>query len=53
MISLYETPGEKVKAYLIAGTRKLSFQREYPNTDTGYGALCLNDTFRWIGITTF
>ena len=37
--------GEKMKAYLIAGTRKLSFEREYPNPTFGYGALCLRDTF--------
>ncbi len=37
--------GEKMKAYLIAGTRKLSFAREYPNPIFGFGALCLRDTF--------
>lgn len=42
--------GEKVKAYLIAGTRKLSFEEEYPNPQIGFGALCLENTFRFIGI---
>ncbi len=32
--------GEKMKAYLINGARQLSLQREYPNTELGYGALC-------------
>ena len=39
--------GEKVKAYLIAGTRKLSIEPEYPNPRLGYGALCLRESFRW------
>lgn len=38
--------GEKTKAYLIAGTRKLSFERIYPNNTLGFGALCLRDSFR-------
>ncbi|SES73164.1 S8 family peptidase [[Clostridium] polysaccharolyticum] len=42
--------GEKVKAYLIAGTRKLSFEQQYPNPQIGFGALCLMGTFRYIGI---
>lgn len=37
--------GEKMKAYLIAGARKLSFEREYPNPTFGFGALCLRETF--------
>lgn len=45
--------GEKVKAYLIAGTRKLSFEEEYPNPQIGFGALCLEDTFRFIGVRDF
>ena len=39
--------GEKVKAYLIAGTRKLSIEPEYPNPRLGYGALCLRESFNW------
>lgn len=39
--------GEKVKAYLIAGTRKLPVETEYPNPTLGYGALCLRESFRW------
>jgi len=42
--------GEKVKAYLIAGARKLPFADEYPNPEVGFGALCLRDTFAWIGV---
>lgn len=38
--------GEKMKAYLIAGARKLSFERVYPNPTFGFGALCLRETFR-------
>jgi subtilisin family serine protease len=36
--------GEKMKAYLIAGARKLSFERVYPNPTFGFGALCLRET---------
>ncbi len=36
--------GEKMKAYLIAGARKLSFERVYPNPTLGFGALCLRET---------
>lgn len=36
-INLY---GEKVKAYLIAGARRLP-QISYPNINQGYGMLCL------------
>ena len=39
--------GEKVKAYLIAGTRKLDIEPVYPNPTLGYGALCLRESFRW------
>jgi len=42
--------GEKVKAYLIAGARQLNFEQEYPNPQIGFGALCLQDTFRFIGV---
>lgn len=42
--------GEKVKAYLIAGARQLAFASEYPNPEVGFGALCLMDTFRYIGV---
>lgn len=41
--------GEKVKASLLAGTRKLSIEANYPNPTLGFGALCLRDSFRWIG----
>lgn len=37
--------GEKVKAYLRKGARPLSDERMYPNGKTGYGALCVNDSF--------
>lgn len=41
--------GEKLKAYLIAGARPLavSSTREtvYPNPETGWGRLCLEDSF--------
>lgn len=42
--------GEKVKAYLIAGARKLDFATVYPNPEVGFGALCLRDSFRYIGV---
>lgn len=42
--------GEKIKAYLVAGARELRFEQEYPNPQIGFGALCLRDTFRFIGI---
>jgi subtilisin family serine protease len=38
--------GEKMKAYLIAGARKLSFEQVYPNPTFGFGALCLRETFQ-------
>ncbi len=37
--------GEKVRAYLIAGARQLSFESIYPNPIVGYGALCLENSF--------
>lgn len=36
--------GEKVKAYLLRGARRLPGYREYPNPQTGYGALCIRDS---------
>lgn len=33
--------GEKIKAYLQRGARRLSGFTEYPNPQTGYGALCV------------
>ena len=37
--------GEKLKAYLIRGARKLPGEAEYPNERVGYGALCLERSF--------
>jgi hypothetical protein len=36
--------GEKVKAYLRKGARKLTGFSEYPNPQTGYGALCVRES---------
>ena len=36
--------GEKLKAYLLRGARHLPVLREYPNPETGWGALCLKDS---------
>lgn len=36
--------GEKVKAYLIKGARPLRNVDVYPNSRTGWGALCLKDS---------
>ncbi|MCC8029513.1 MAG: hypothetical protein LIO75_06945 [Lachnospiraceae bacterium] len=36
--------GEKVKACLRRGTRKLPGFSEYPNDRVGYGALCVRDS---------
>lgn len=36
--------GEKLKAYLINGTRKLPGFSQYPNPQTGWGALCAFDS---------
>lgn len=36
--------GEKVKAYLIRGTRKLPGVSQYPNPELGYGVLCVSDS---------
>lgn len=43
--------GEKTKAYLIAGTRKLNIERVYPNNTLGFGALCLKNSVD-IALTT-
>ena len=37
--------GEKIKAYLRRGARRLPGYEEYPNEVTGYGKLCLEDSF--------
>lgn len=37
--------GEKVKAYLRRGARKLPGIAEYPNPMVGYGTLCVRDSF--------
>lgn len=36
--------GEKIKAYLIRGTRKLPGITQYPNPELGYGVLCVSDS---------
>ncbi len=36
--------GEKVKAYLIRGARRLSGIQRYPDERVGYGALCVADS---------
>lgn len=38
--------GEKLKAYLIDGARPLRIEAVYPNPTLGYGALCMENTFR-------
>lgn len=38
--------GEKLRAYLIDGARQLRIENIYPNRTIGYGALCLENTFR-------
>ena len=35
---------EKVKAYLINGARELSGISEYPNSQVGWGALCVRES---------
>ena len=37
--------GEKIRAYLLAGARRLTIEPLYPNPILGYGALCLEDSF--------
>lgn len=39
--------GEKVKAYIIRGARKLPGYREWPNEKLGYGAFCLENSINW------
>lgn len=36
--------GEKVKAYLIRGAKPLPAYTEYPNTEVGWGALCVGQS---------
>ena len=36
--------GEKVKAYLIKGARRLPAMRDYPNPVLGWGALCVSQS---------
>ena len=36
--------GEKVKAYLIKGARRISGITEYPNSQVGWGALCVRES---------
>lgn len=36
--------GEKVKAYFIRGARKISGISTYPNSQVGWGALCVRDS---------
>lgn len=35
--------GEKVKAYLIRGARRIPVENAYPNPELGWGVLCLRD----------
>lgn len=36
--------GEKLKAYLLRGARRIAALREYPNPQLGWGVLCLKDS---------
>lgn len=36
--------GDKLKAYLIRGARRLSLEGAYPNPRVGYGTLCVRDS---------
>ncbi len=36
--------GEKVKAYLVKGARQISGLSVYPNSQVGWGALCIGDS---------
>lgn len=36
--------GEKMKAYLIAGARRLPIESNYPNPTLGWGALCVKNS---------
>lgn len=38
--------GEKMKAYLIKGSRPLQIEKAYPNNTLGFGALCLRDSLQ-------
>ena len=40
--------GEKIKAYLQKGARELPGFSEYPNSQVGYGKLCVRDGLRSI-----
>lgn len=40
--------GEKIKAYLISGARRLPFENEYPNPRLGWGALCVSESIKSI-----
>ncbi len=37
--------GEKLKAYLLRGTKILPGVEEYPNNEIGWGRLCIRDSF--------
>lgn len=36
--------GEKVKAYLVKGAKQLAGYEEWPNSQMGFGAMCLKDS---------
>ena len=36
--------GEKMKAYLISGARQLPGFKDFPNSQVGWGALCVRDS---------
>lgn len=38
--------GEKAKAYLIRGAKRIQGEQYYPNPRTGWGALCLSDSLK-------
>jgi subtilisin family serine protease len=38
--------GQKIKAYLQKGARPLTGETDYPNPRSGYGSLCLFDTYK-------
>jgi subtilisin family serine protease len=38
--------GEKMKAYLIRGARRLPLASRYPNPQTGWGALCVAESIK-------
>ena len=41
--------GQKIKAYIIKGARKLDEYKEYPNANIGWGALCLRNSIPTFG----